>query len=893
MAEHYLKKLFMPSSVAVFGANERANSVGGIVYNNILQGGFKGEVYPINPKYQELLGRRCYPSLEALNKPVDLMVVATPAATIPAIMDSAGRHGIPTAVVLSAGFSETGEEGRKLERAVVENARHYGIRFIGPNCLGIMRPDAGLNTTFNKGLAKPGNLALLSQSGAICTAIMDWAAGQNIGFSTVISMGVSADIDFGEALDFLIQDPQTDSILLYIEGIKNARTFMSGLRAAARVKPVIAVKAGRHQAGSRAALSHTGALVGADDVFDAALRRAGVVRGMHIGDLFAAATVLTGPSRARGDRLAIITNGGGPGAMASDRASDLDIPLAEFSSATLAKMNERMPPMWSKANPADIIGDASPERYEAAVRICLADENVDGALVILTPQAMTEPTVVAEKVIAAASSSKKPIVTCWMGDAQVREGRARFAAAGIPTYRLPETAIQGFGYLASFYHNQKLLLQTPGPQSQNKPPDVSGARMIIENALAEKRKVLTELESKAILAAFNIPVTRATLARSAGEALVQAESIGFPVVMKIYSKDITHKSDVGGVRLGLSNARAVQAAYNEMVNSVQKKMPQAKIEGVVVEAMHSSPHGRELLVGIIGDSVFGPVITFGSGGTAVEYLGDRAVTLPPLNSLLVRDLIQQTRAAKLLQPFRNMPAADINAVEQVLFQVSEMACELPWIREMDINPLIVDERGAMAVDARIVVEHHSKAQRRYSHMAIHPYPVHCVTHGELPGGIDLTIRPVRPEDAEIEKAFVRNLSEQSRYYRFMHNLPELTPEMLVRFTQIDYDREMAFVAIVRKDDREIEIGVSRYTIETDGRTCEFAVVVADAWRQHGVAHKLMEQLIEYARYQRLETMHGLVLAENREMIALARSLDFSVHPNPEDHSLVSIVKNLK
>lgn len=892
MAENQLKKMFMPSSIAVFGANENTSSVGGIVLHNVLQSGFKGDVYPINPKHEEVLGRRCYPSLEALNKPVDLAVIATPAPTIPNIMDSAGRHGVPAAVVLSAGFSETGQEGKKLEQAVVENARRYGIRFIGPNCLGIMRPDFGLNTTFNRGSAEPGNLALISQSGAICTAILDWAKGQNIGFSTVISMGVSADIDFGEILDFLIEDPQTHSILLYIEGIKNARTFMSGLRAAARIKPVIAVKAGRHQAGSKAALSHTGALVGADDVFDAALRRAGVVRGMHIGDLFAAATALTGPSRAKGDRLAIITNGGGPGAMASDRASDMNIPLAEFSPATLAKLNERMPRMWSRGNPADIIGDATPSRYEEAVTLCLADKNVDGALVILTPQAMTDPTSVADNVINAASRSNKPIVTCWMGDEQVREARARFVAAGIPTFRLPETAIQGFGYLASFYHNQKLLLQTPGPQSQKKTSDVAGARMIIENALAERRKILTEVESKAILAAFNIPVARATVARSASEALVQAESIGFPVAMKIYSKEITHKSDIGGVRLGLSNASAVQLAYHELITGVQKKMPEAGIEGVVVEAMHSPAHGRELLIGIADDPIFGPIITFGSGGTAVEYLGDRAVSLPPLNSLLARDLIQRTRASNMLQPFRNLPTANIKAVEQVLLQISEMACELPWIKEMDINPLVVDEVGAVAVDARIVVHHYSSTQRRYSHMAIHPYPTNWTMRRQLPQGVELTIRPIRPEDAEIEQAFVQKLSEESKYFRFMYALSELTPEMLVRFTQIDYDREMAFIAIVEKDHNEVEIGVCRYTIEADSRTCEFAIVVADEWRQQGIAHKLMEQLIEYARYKGLETMRGDVLSGNREMITLAKSLGFAAHPDIEDSSITTVVKRL-
>lgn len=892
MGQHYLKRLFEPESVVVFGASERPDAVGTLVFANMLEGGFQGAVYAINPKRETVQDQPAYPSLKALNKPVDLAVIATPAHTVPGIIEACGEHGTRAAVILSAGFREVGPEGRKLEQAVLENARRHGIRFIGPNCLGIMRPGLGLNATFNKGGARDGRLALISQSGALCTAILDWADPNGVGFSTVVSTGISADLDFGEVLDYLVADPHTESVLLYIEGIHNARSFMSGLRAAARVKPVIALKVGRHAAGSRAAMSHTGALVGEDDVFDAALRRAGVIRGMRIGHLFSAASVMAAHYRIRGPRLAVITNGGGPGVMASDRAADLGIPLAQLSESALEQLTQQLPSTWSHGNPIDVIGDAGPDRYRAATEVCLDDKSVDGVLVILTPQAMTDPAGVAEALVRAASGSKKPLLACWMGERQVGPGRDRLVEAGIPTFQTPEAAVEAFSYLTSYYNAQELLVQTPGPISERRPPDVEGARLIIEGALAQGRKMLSESESKALLHAFHIPTTGSAVARSPNEALVQAQLMGYPVALKVNSPDITHKSDAGGVVLGISNAQAVRGAYNEIIAAVNEYRPTAKIDGVTVQPMVHSANGRELLVGIFTDPVFGPVVAFGAGGTAVEVMGDRAVALPPLNRYLAGELVGRTRVSKMLGAFRHMPPADVDAVERVLLRISEMACELPWIQELDINPLIVDENGAVAVDARVRVEYHSTAQERYGHMAIYPYPSHLITRWQLPDGTDLVIRPIRPEDAEIEQNFVRGLSERSKYFRFMQNIDELSPPMLARFTQIDYDREMALIAVIEQADTEVEVGVCRYTINPDGNSCEFALVVADEWQRRGIGHRLMGRLIDAARQRDLTLMEGDVLTSNQEMLALGRTLGFSVRTDPEDPTVRHIEKRL-
>ncbi|TAN49326.1 MAG: GNAT family N-acetyltransferase [Methylococcaceae bacterium] len=891
MGQHYLSTLFSPKSVAVFGASNREDAVGTIVYQNLLAG-FQGEVYGINPKRPTIQDKPTYADLEEIGQPIELAVIVTPAASIPAIIESCGKHGIKAAVVLSAGFSEIGPKGAALQKTLTDTAKLYGVRLLGPNCLGIMRPSIGLNATFYKGDARPGNLALVSQSGALCTAILDWADAAGVGFSSVVSVGTSADIDFGEVLDYLVSDPKTDSILLYIEGIHQSRSFVSALRAASRVKPVIGVKVGRHLTGSKAAVSHTGALVGADDVFDAALRRAGVVRVKTIAQMFTAAQALAYRQRPTGNRLAIITNGGGPGAMAADQVADRNISLAELAPETLAKMDGFLPSTWSHGNPVDIIGDATPERYRQALETCMEDGGVDGVLVILTPQAMTRPLEVAQAVSAVAAQYPKPLLTCWMGDTQIKEGQEAFIQAGIPTFRTPEPAVDAFSYIAAYHQNQKLLLQTPGPLSQRDEPDVEGARMLIESALSERRRILNEMESKALLAAFHIPVASTMIARSPNEALMLAEQFGFPIALKVNSPDITHKSDSGGVKLGLNDAHAVRTGYNDILTEVKKNRPNARIDGIAVQPMIRKPNGRELMIGVTNDPIFGPIITFGAGGIMVEVMGDRAVTLPPLNNFLAHSLIDTTRIAKLLGAFRHMPPVDRAALENVLLRVSEMVCELPWLKEMDINPLIVDENGALAVDARVVVDYAPTAAAPYEHMAIHPYPAHLTSQWQLPDGTDIIIRPIRPEDAELEQEFVRGLSEESRFFRFMTTLHELTPAMLARFTQIDYDREMALIAVTVQNGKELELGVCRYAINPDGESCEFALVVSDAWQGKGLGTKLMGVLLNAARTRGLKRMEGEVLGSNTNMLKLMKILDFGVTSNEDDPAVKRVTKVL-
>ena len=889
---HYLTPLFEPASVAIIGASARAGAVGAVLVQNMRAAGYRGALFGVNPRHRSVQGIACFPTIDKVPQRVDLAVIATPPETVPQLMVECGLAGVRAAVIITAGFGETGTAGARVERAVFDQARRHQIRVIGPNCLGIMRPDLGLNATFAKGNALPGSLGLVSQSGAVCTAMLDWARPNRVGFSSVISLGGSRDVDFGEIIDYLVNDPKTEHILLYIEGVRDARRFFSALRAAARVKPVLLMKVGRHPVGSRAAVSHTGAIVGSDDVFNAAVHRAGVVRVGTIGQLVAAAQALSAHVRPRGDRLAIITNGGGPGVMAADRAADLGIPLAEFSQQTLQTLQSALPGNWSHGNPVDLIGDADAARYRAAVTACLVDEGVDGALVILTPQAMTDPAAAADAVIGAARGRSKPVLACWMGELEVATGRQRFVDAGLPVFRTPDPAVEIFAYLSAFYRSQRALLQTPGPLAMRSPPDVGAARLIIDEVLAEKRSVLSEIESKAVLAAFGMEVARTVVVHSAHEAVLIAGELGYPAALKIDSPDITHKTDAGGVLLNLNNAQSVRAGYQQILDDVARHRPQARITGIAVEPMVARPNGRELMLGVIRDPVFGPAIAFGAGGVAVEVHRDRAVALPPLNTYLVGELIRGTRIAQLLGPFRKMPAIKMEALESALLRVSEMVCELPWIVELDINPLIVDEHGAIVVDARIVVGPHTPVRGRYGHMAIHPYPADLVTTWQPPQGERVTLRPIRPEDAGIEQAFVRSLSPESRHFRFMDTLRELTPMMLARFTQIDYDREMAFIATIAREGQEIEVGVCRYITNPDGSSCEYAVVVADDWQRRGLGRRMMMQLIEVARTRGLRTMIGHVLGSNRAMLDLCQSLGFVVSDSAEDPSAKRVTLTL-
>ncbi len=887
--QHYLLPLFEPKSIAIIGASETQGSIGATLVRNVIDGGYKGKLFLVNPRHESVFGQKAYATVESVPQRLDLAVICTKAETVPAIIESCGRAGTRNAIVISGGFAEMGSRGANLERSMLDSARRHNLRLLGPNCLGLMRPSSGINVTFAHGSANPGTIGLISQSGALCTAILDWALPNNVGFSSVVSLGAESDIDFGEVLEYMVADPRTENIFLYIEGIKNARRFMSALRAAARCKPVLLIKVGRHPAGKQAALSHTGATVGADDVFDAALRRAGVVRLGNVGQMYAAAQALFSHFRPRGNRLMIITNGGGPGVMAADHAADIGIPLAQLSEETLKKLNESMPQTWSKSNPADIVGDADPARYAAALTACLEDNHVDGVMCILTPQAMTDPTQAARAVIEVAKKTDKPLVTCWMGEDQVREARLLFKGAGIPTFRTPEPAVELFSHISNYYRNQQLLMQAPASIANQIPPRLESAKLVIETALSEGRKQLNEMESKALLAAFRIPIAQTVIARSPSEAMVLAEEIGLPVVMKIDSPQITHKTDSGGVRLNLNTLAQVRDAYNEILEEVKKNRPDAIIHGIAIEPMIQKVNGRELVVGMARDQIFGPTIIFGPGGTGMAACGsERAVALPPLNKFLVTDMLASTTASARLGEFRNMPPVSMEALEAVLLRVSEMVCELPWIREMDINPLIVDENGAVAVDARIAIENIPITAGRYDHMAIHPYPSHLVTEYKTQDGLTVKIRPISPEDADMEQEFVKNLSPETKYYRFMNTLRELSQTQLVRLTQIDYDREMAFVACLdpeQPDGPELQIGVARYAINPDGESCEFAIVVADDWQGKGLARRLMGVIIDTARSRGIKYMNGEFLSENRRMIQFVTSLGFVLAPHPEDPGL--------
>ena len=883
---HYLHTLFEPESIAIIGASETPNSIGITLVRNMLDSGFKGKLFFVNPKHETVFGLPSYASVDTIPQRLDIAVICTEAAAVPNIVDACGRAGCRNAIVIAGGFAEAGPRGAALERAALENARRHGMRLLGPNCLGIMRPGSQVNLTFGHGFAHAGTIGLISQSGALCTAILDWALPNNVGFSNVVSLGAESDVDFGEVLDYMVSDPRTENIFLYIEGIKNARRFMSALRAAARCKPVLLIKVGKHPAGEKAARSHTGALVGADDVFDAALRRAGVVRLANVGQMYAAASALFSHFRPRGKRLAIVTNGGGPGVMAADHAADIGIPLAQLAPATLTRLNELLPANWSKANPLDILGDADPARYGAALQACIDDDNVDGVLAILTPQAMTDPTQAARTVIEITRQSDKPLVTCWMGEEQVSEARKLFQGAAIPTFRTPEPAVDLFSHVSNYYRNRQLLMQTPPSVSEQAPPRLESARLVIETALMEGRKVLSEMESKAILSAFRIPIAQTMVARSASEAMVLAEELGLPVVMKIDSPQIAHKSDCGGVRLNLNSLAAVRDGWLEIMDEVKKNRPDAHINGIAIEPMIQKANGRELVVGMMRDKIFGPTIVFGPGGTGVEaYNSERAVALPPLNSFLVADMLASTRTTARLGKFRNMPPVNMAAIEAILLSVSAMVCELPWISAMDINPLIVDEHGAVAVDARITIENTPITAGRYDHMAIHPYPSHLETSYQAKDGSQVTIRPIRPEDVRMEQEFVKALSPESRYMRFMNTIREVSPAQMIRLTQIDYDREMAFVATIDVNGAEKELGVVRYATSPDAESCEFAIVVADDWQGKGLARRLMGTLIDTARSAGLRYMHGDFLAENSRMLAFVASLGFVLSTHPEDPGL--------
>jgi len=869
-----LDRLLHPKSVAVVGASDRPFSVGAVVMRNLLAGGFAGMVIPVNPKHKTVAGLASYADVADLPITPDLALLCTPPESVPAIIDGLGRRGTRAAAVLTAGLTRTRlPDGRSVQQAMLEAARPYLLRVLGPNCVGLLVPSIGLNASFAHIGARDGNIAFVSQSGALCTVFLDWANSEGIGFSHFISLGDAADIDFGDVIDFLAADPRTRSILLYIESVTHARKFLSAARAAARNKPVMAIKAGRTALAAKAAASHTGALAGADNVFSAAFRRAGIVRVDTIEELFEAAETLARSPGLAGERLAIVTNGGGPGVMAVDALASGTGRLATLSEATIARLDKVLPATWSRGNPVDIIGDAPPGRYVAALQIVLEDAGVDATLVMHAPTAIVPSIEPAKLVIEATRSAKHPILTRWLGRDAVLGSRRAFAAAGIPSFDSPDGAVRAFNHMLEYRKTQENLMQTPLAEPAEFNPDNLIARGIIEASLRDRRDILTEPEAKTVLAAYGVPVVETVTAANADDAIAAAGRLGFPVALKILSPDISHKSDVGGVALALESGTSIRAAINTMFARVRKQRPEARIEGVTVQRMVQRPGAFELIVGAAVDAIFGPVILFGHGGTAVELIGDRAVALPPLNMKLARELISRTRIARLLAGFRDRPAADLAAIEHILVQISRLMADFPEICELDINPLLADEQGALALDARIrVAPATSVGADRF---AIRPYPQSLCEEIALTDGRRVLVRPIRPEDEPAHREFMSRLLPEDLQFRFFGMVREMPHSELARLTQIDYDREMAFIAIDRVMDGPARtLGVVRCVADPDNRQAEFAIVVRSDLKGQGLGTALMRKIIRYCRDRGTAEMTGQILRRNTAMREFAKRLGF-------------------
>jgi acetyltransferase len=864
MTVRNLDALFQPAAIALIGASNRAGSVGAVLAKNLLESGFSGPLMPVNPHERAVRSTLAYDSVAHLPFPPDLAVIATPAPSVPGLIAELGARGCRAAVVISAGFE--GAEGAGLRQAALDAARPHLLRIVGPNCLGVICPAGGVNASFAHLTPRAGGLALVSQSGAIAAAALDWAHSRGLGFSKIVTVGDALDVDAGDLLDYLALDPDTKAILLYVESVTAARKFMSAARIAARAKPVIVMKAGRSSAGAKAAFSHTGALAGADAVYDAAFRRAGLLRVFELREVFEAAETLGAGLATAGDRLAILTNGGGAGVLAVDALEARGGQLAELSPATLAALGAIAPPNWSKRNPVDILGDAPASLYESALAVLAAAPEVDAILVMNCPVAVTDSTDAARAVLRAAPLGvrRKPVVTCWLGGAAVAEGRRLLSAAGLPSAEAPDEAVRTVMHLVDYRRNQALLLQTPAAISDA--PDTAAARRIVVAALAEGRASLTDPEARSLLAAYGVPVVASGVAEDPAAAEVLAEELAGPVALKILSRDISHKSDVGGVALGLVGGPAVKAEATAMLARVRAARPEATIDGFVVEAMVRRPQSQELLVGIARDPTFGPVVLFGQGGTAAEVIADRCVGLPPLDDVLARDMIARTRVARLLGGYRDRPPADLAAIARVLIALGQIAADLPQISELDINPLLADADGVVALDARVGLAAADPARP-----AIVPYPAHLASRTTLAGEA-LTLRPVRPQDAPELIAMIDRSEAADVRFRFGGALQRLSPRLAAHLSQIDYDRQMAFVA--EREDGAI-VGVGRLAADPQGETAEFALMVESDRQDRGLGRLLMEMLLDHAQARGVRQVWGQVARTNDRMLQLCAAFGFA------------------
>jgi acetyltransferase len=887
-----LDSIFAPKSVAVVGATEKAGSVGRTVLWNLMNTPFGGPIYPVNPSRGSVLGIRAHPKLAALPDKPDLIVVTTPAASIPAIIAEAADMGIRGAVVISAGFKETGPAGVELERQLLAHARRGNMRLIGPNCLGVMNPITGVNATFAAGIARRGNVAFISQSGALCTAVLDWSLREEVGFSAFVSIGSMLDVGWGDLISYFGDDPSTKSIVIYMETIGDARSFLSAAREVALTKPIIVIKPGRTEGAAKAAASHTGSLTGSDDVLEAAFKRCGVLRVNHISDLFYMSEVLSKQPRPQGNRLTIITNAGGPGVLATDALLTTGGALAEISKSTMDELNKFLPAVWSHNNPIDVIGDAGPDLYAKTLDAAGRDINSDGLLVILTPQAMTDATATAEKLKAFGHIGGKPVLASWMGGNEVAAGEAILNRAGIPTFAYPDTAAIVFTSMYQYNENLRALYETPVPSAD--PADLESGRAkaqaLIDSIRKTDRTILTEAESKDLLGCYGIPTVVTRIAKTEAASAKLATQIGFPVVLKLFSETITHKTDVGGVQLNLKDDKDVRKAFNEIKTAVTEKKGAEHFQGVTVQKMIKLSEGYELILGSSIDPQFGPVLLFGMGGQLVEVFKDKALGLPPLNTTLARRMMENTKIYKALKGVRGRKPVDLAAFERLMVGFSQLVAEQRWIKEIDINPLFASGDDLVALDARVILHDPKTTEDQLPKLAIRPYPTQYVETWKLKGGTPVTIRPIRPEDEPVMVGFHEGLSERSVYLRYFSPLQlqqRVSHSRLVRICFNDYDREIALVA-------ERSLGKGRYEILGVGRmsklhgsgTAEFAVVVTDKWQNKGLGTELTKRLLRIAKHEKLTRLVAYTLLENHEMQKMCKKLGFQVTGSSQDSECI-------
>ena len=894
MNVHNLDSVFNPQRIALIGVTTNPNSVSGKVLINLVSGGYRGVVYPVNPDHEAVMGIPCFPAVSTLPKVPDLAIICSPSGQVPDVVHECGELGIRGIIIISAGFKEIGEEGQVLEEKIRTEVRHYdGMRVLGPNCLGIIVPGLKLNASFAADTPRQGNIAFISQSGALCTSVLDWAMEGKIGFSYFVSIGNSIDIEFGDLIDYFGEDENTKCIILYIESISNPRKFMTAARAFARKKPIIVYKAGRFAESAQVAASHTGAMASEDAVYDAAFQRAGLARIYEIGDIFSVAELISRNKFPKGPRLGIVTNAGGPGVMATDALIAANGVLATLSDETMAKLNENLPAFWSHGNPVDVLGDARAKRIAKATQIVLEDPGVDAILVILTPQAMTSPNATAKEITALVSQTHKPILAAWLGGKSMHEADDMFVEAGIPSYKTPEQAIRAFMTLVAYSRNLETLYETPKDIPLEFSPDREELRKTFNRLTKNNPAVLPEDISKTILDSYGIPVTKPWVATTAAQAVKYAAKIGYPVVLKIHSPDITHKTDVGGVMLNINSDAQVSSAFEAICNNAKKKQPAARIEGVTVQKMASVKDAAEMILGIKKDPVFGTVLMVGMGGITAELFSDKAIGFPPLNERLARHMLESLKIYPILKGYRGAPPKDIDGLIQVMIRLSYLAADYAEIDELDINPLLVSPDGVLALDARIVINPDKTTGKKtaYSHLALHPYPEKLVKTMKLKDGLDLVLRPIKPEDEPLWLDMIGSCSKESLYSRFRYSFHWNSHEVATRYCYIDYDREIAIVAEMNGRDGKKLLGVGRLIADPDHETVEYAILVVDAWQHKDLGNILTDYCLEIAETWNLKRFVAQTTTDNKRMISVFRKRGFEITFNPQD-STVDVMKTL-